>query len=140
MKKNENTAENQARAQLDSILEMMKARDKASGTEQKVELEEGYPLDADEITECMQENALSVETRSGWTMHPHEMTPEEFRIVLCTGGPHVEIKGTLGEYSEPDSASLYFQDWGTPLTKYTNTTEEEDADLLQYCTVFYFGE
>lgn len=47
--------------------------------------------DADEARDRIMEDPLSIETRSGWVSVGEEMSPEEYRIALCTGGPHVEI-------------------------------------------------
>jgi hypothetical protein len=93
--------------------------------------------DQDEARARIQENALSVEVRSGWT--PAQDVPfsaAEFRIVLCTGGPHVEICGEL-DRGTPCRAWLQYQDWGTPMTQFFNV---EQSTLLAYCQEFYFGE
>jgi hypothetical protein len=96
----------------------------------------GEFFDRNEATEAAQENALSVEVRSGWTSCGDTMTPEEFRIVLCTGGPAVQIRGELNEYKEPSRAWLEYQDWGTPWTQYFPASQDT---LLTYCAAFYFG-
>ena len=105
---------------------------------------EGEKLDAESIRERMMNDfVLSLELRNGWyTPGQAEVEPTEFRILLCTGGPAVMIVGDLDEHSEPDSARLQYQDWGTPWTNYplSDTTSEEDAALLRYCHTFYFGE
>jgi hypothetical protein len=77
---------------------------------------------------------LSVEVRSGWASATDTMTAEEFRIVLCTGGPHVEIRGEL-HLGTPSRAWMMYQDWGTPLTQYFDV---EGSTLLAYCQEFYF--
>jgi len=59
------------------------------------------------------EDALSVEVRSGWVSQGEEMQAEEFRILLCTGGPHVEIVGELDHYGQASSARVLWRDWGT---------------------------
>ncbi len=88
----------------------------------------------------IQEDALSVLVRCGW----HEPTncgdaikPEEFELLLCTGGPAVRILGELNEHCEPSRAWLEVQDWGTPWTRYFDI--EQDT-LLAYARCFYFGE
>lgn len=83
----------------------------------------------------LQETPLSVEVRSGWSSAT-ELQPEEYRIVLCCGGPHVEIRGDLNQYQEPCSAELLMQDWGAPLTEF----HEVDEDVLvQFAQKFYYG-
>lgn len=86
------------------------------------------------------EDALSVEVRSDWH-NPHEDDdgPSEFRILLCTGGPAVQIRGELDNYREPCRAWLEFQDWGTPWIERVNR-EGDQAALIEYARHFYFGE
>ena len=108
------------------------------GTLELEELNEiaGDYEDQDAVIEAMLDNALSCEVRSGWSDNPEGLTAEEFRIVLCTGGPHVEIRGELGRFNEPDLAWIQYNDWGTPMT---TLVSDSDA-LLTYCQRFYFGE
>lgn len=93
----------------------------------------------DDAEERVQQDALSVEVRSDWraTGDDHG-DPSEFRIVLCTGGPHVQIRGELSQ-GEPSRAWLEYQDWGTPMTERVNLAGDQDA-LLAYARCFYFGE
>ena len=82
------------------------------------------------------EDALSVEVRSGW-YNPGSLDsgPEEFMILLCTGGPAVRIIGDLDRGS-PSRPRLECQDWFTPWTEVFDV----DRDVLQtYCEQFYFG-
>src|SRR5690606_36741655 len=69
--------------------------------------------------------------RSGWTQPGAEMEAEEYRILLCTGGPAVQIVGDLNRYNEPESARLQYQDWFTPWTDYP-TTQKEDEAMMEY--------
>jgi len=105
------------------------------------ELEEaaGDCANEDEARERIQEDPLSVQVRSGWYA-PGETDnkPEEFELLLSTGGPAVRILGELDEYGEPSRAWLEVQDWGTPWTQYF---EPGVGDLaLEYARHFYFGE
>lgn len=99
----------------------------------------------------IQEDPLSVEVRSGWyTPGSEDREPEEYNILLATGGPAVRIIGDLGRYCEPSSATLEVQDWFTPWTEYRGVTDPNDAGalvdqpsqdvLLTYARCFYFGE
>ncbi len=97
----------------------------------------GDCTDQDQAREAIQEHPLSVEVRSAWDVVGGDTSPSEFRIVLCTGGPHVEIRGELDQYQQPSRAWLQYQDWGTPLTQYFDI---EQSTLLEYCHQFYFGE
>lgn len=84
------------------------------------------------------EDALSVEVRSAWVVPGAPFEADEYRIVLCTGGPHVEIRGTLGAYGEPDRADLYYADWfETPQA--LGLCSDEAEDLLTYAQRFYLG-
>lgn len=68
--------------------------------------------DADEARDRIMEDPLSIETRSGWVSVGEEMIPEEYRIVLCTGGPHVEIVGDLDQHGAPCRVRIVYRDWG----------------------------
>lgn len=107
--------------------------------EELAELQEeaGECEDADQARERIQEDALSVEVRSGWTSLGDPLEAEEFCILLTTGGPAVRIRGELNEDGEPARAWLEVQDWFLPWTEYVPA----DGDvLLDYARCFYFGE
>lgn len=88
---------------------------------------------------AIEEYVLSVEFRSGWETTGSKLTATEFRIVLCTGGPHVEIMGELDDYGEPCRAWLQYADWGMGMTERINEPGDHEA-LLTYARYFYFGE
>jgi hypothetical protein len=85
------------------------------------------------------EDAISVEVRSGWVSYgsQEDMRPEEYCILLSTGGPATRIIGKLNDYGEPTSAKLQVQDLFTPWTDYR---EADEGYLLAYARCFYFGE
>lgn len=116
-----NHALQNAKASYQHIIEMVRALD----------------IDEDEASQRIQEDALSVEVRSGWTSLGEELKAEEFMILLTTGGPALRIVGELNEHNEPERAWLEYQDWGTPWTRYFET--EQDT-LLTYSRQFCFGE
>ena len=91
----------------------------------------------DEAREVILHDALSVEVRSGWTSSKEEFEPEEFRIVLCTGGPHVELVGDL-DSGTPSRIRVRYRNWGTS-GDYFPSSDELKA-LETYCAEFYFGE
>ena len=64
---------------------------------------------------------------------------DEYEILLSTGGPTLRIWGNLDAASEPQSAELQMQDWGTPWTDVRLSAEDEET-LVAYCREFYFGE
>ena len=118
--------EDQARAQLDSIIEMVE------------KLDTGTDIEREEARTIIHEDPLSVQVRSGWYSPGSENTkPEEFEILLCTGGPAARIIGELNEYLEPETAILQHQDWFTPWIDQL-LTEEEEEKVLEYCRQFYF--
>lgn len=97
--------------------------------------EAGEFKDRDEAYERIQEDPLSVEVRSGWVAPGAEMTPEDFCILLGTGGPATRIRGELDEHGEPYRAWLEVQDWGKPWSQYFGA--EQDV-LLSYARCFVF--
>ena len=120
-------AEDQARAQVASILAMVRALD----TEDE---------DAKESAQqTIQEDALSVQVRSGWQTPGTSLEAEEYEILLCTGGPAVRIVGQLGRFNEPDTARIEYQDWFTPWTEFLDTSAEEGEAVLTYAQQFFFG-
>lgn len=94
----------------------------------------GQVLEA--IEEQSRERPLAVDVRSGWAS-PGELQPEEFQILLSTGGPALRIVGDLSAHLEPCSARLEHQDWGTPWTEWLKVDTEA---LLWFASLFYFGE
>jgi hypothetical protein len=133
----------QAAAQLESIVELFNASQEArhNGTASI----DGYAddLTEDDIREHAQDNALSTEVRcSEWHVPGDEDgTPyNEFRIVVCTGGPHVEIRGSLNKWGEPENAEVYANDWFTTLESLDSYTDEAAEALDWFCSLFYFGE
>lgn len=135
--KEDDNAKQQAKAQLESILEMVETLEVAS--KRYDELSDCEPLEA--AREAITNDALSVETRTAWMPvgYPDRKSPEEFRILLCTGGPAVQIVGELNEHGEPHIAMLQYQDWFTPWTNYPLTLADEKI-VLVYASQFYYGE
>ena len=124
----ENRAEDQARAQVESIVEMVAAFEKTE-------------FGREDAEQTIQEDPLSVEVRTDWhTLDAEDTKPTQFRILLCWGGPAVQIVGDLTEHGEPKNPVVQYQDYGTPWTDYRNTTDEQREALLTYCRAFYFGE
>ena len=131
-----------ARGWYASIVEMVEALEKADFDAIKEgPTETGDYGDAlQSIKQRIHESVLSVEVRSGWylTGSRHTETgpsPEEYRILLSTGGPALQIVGTLSEHGEPETAALQSQDWGTPWTYLC-----ANQTLLTFARCFYFGE
>ena len=140
--KNEAHAISNARGQLESIKELYRNYKQAES--------DGDYTREDEIIEQAQDEALSVEFRSGWTSNPEEMKPEEFKILLSTGGPACQIVGKIDYGScEPIDIEIQYQDWFTPweplqlnctyADRSPNITSDYEA-LEWFCNCFYFGE
>lgn len=106
--------------------------------------------DVDKAKEAIDESPLSVEVRSGWHTPNSDgvnlIEPVEYCLLLCTGGSAVRIIGTLGFYSEPDTARIEYQDWGTPWTElgqdwaWKMPYSEQTELLLSYARQFWYGE
>lgn len=94
--------------------------------------------DDDELQDELRGLALSQEVRSCWQAVGEELEAGMYRLVLCTGGPHVEVKGSLDPAGDPDSASLWHQDWGTP-SEEVNLSGPEREMLLWFAQSFYWG-
>ena len=108
---------------------------------QKYLSEAGECESEEDAQQRIQEDPLSLEVRSGWCSPGTEEAgkPEEFKILLCTGGPAVQIIGELDEYGQPESAKIQYQDWFIPWMDYALDSEDESA-VLEYCSQFYFGD
>jgi hypothetical protein len=119
-------ARSQARAQLESIKDLVEALENDDETREEAE-------------QAIHEDALSVEVRGGWRIPGSPSEDDEYSILLCTGGPAVRIVGELDEHKQPTSARLECQDWFTPWTPIGLTFAEEDI-LRRYAGCFYFGE
>ena len=90
--------------------------------------------DADEALERLEENPLEILYRSYWESHKDDLTPHEFSILLCTGGPAVRVRGYLDSNGNPSNAWVEYQDWGTSWTElplYQSTALEYAQLLIQ---------
>lgn len=97
----------------------------------ELEQQAGEFEDAESVDFAIYEDPLSVEFRSGWTNPGEKLQAEEFRIVLCTGGPHVELQGELDYSGEPSRVRVLFKDWGESGEYYPSDSEREA--LMTYC-------
>lgn len=127
----ENHALEQAKAQLKSVRGMVAAL--------RMARHRGDDDATEKAREVINEDALSVDVRTGWQSIGDKMRPEEYRILLCTGGPAVQIIGELNHYNEPHTARIQYQDWFTGWSD-LNIRESDESALLEYASQFYFGE
>lgn len=99
---------------------------------------------ADDVREEIDQSVLSVRVRNGWSIPGvinGEGEPEEYEILLSTGGPALRIYGQLEAHSQPgEFPELQWQDWGTPWTRYRDTTDDEEEAIRRFVSCFYFGE
>ena len=138
----------QARAQLSSITDMVERLEHARDcTEDDCKRTCDYGGNSEEYhdeekaRQAIEEDALSVEVRASWHSpgDPEGQKPDEFMILLCTGGPAVRIIGGLSEHGEADSVRLEYQDWFTPWETCPITSDQTEI-LLTFAGCFYFGE
>ena len=129
-------ARQQARAHLQSIVELMTAIESARLGGLVLYADEW--LSFDELEERAHELPLSVLVRSAWSEPGSELQQVEYEILLCTGGPAVRIRGDLSEHCEPTSARLEAQDWFVPWEAQPTTTDEDWA-LVEFALLFWFG-
>lgn len=111
-----------------------------SDSEELSELEEsaGDCDCVDDARQRIQEDAISVQVRSGWHDSGSTAEPEEFEILLSTGGPATRIIGDLTSCCEPYRAVLQSQGCGTPWID-TDVVGCDVDILVAYCEQFYFG-
>jgi hypothetical protein len=139
----------QAGAQLASIEELVRCLQHAEEFEARQNCEEssegdciqGCMHEAEAAQVTIQEDALSVDVRTDWhgVGAIEACKPTDYKILLCWGGPAVQIIGTLDDYNQPDSAQLQYQDWFTEWMDYP-LTEEEEETVITYAQQFYFDE
>lgn len=152
------TAHDQAAAQVASIVEMVaatrvdydrleelqEALNAASDSDEPMdpsEAEELAELEAQagdcasegEAWQRIDEDPLSVEFRSGWSDSREALQPEEFRIVLYTNGPHVELRGEL-DGGSVKRVRVLFKGWGESGELFC--MDDAERDLETYCAHF----
>jgi|GEM_PF-1931712 len=100
--------------------------------------------DCEQIEREIDEMPLSIEVRSGWGSwadFKDGAIPEEFRILLSTGGPAVQIVGEISEQGDAESIKVEYQDWFLPWKALPIFDDNKVAKALDwFCSRFYFGE
>ena len=129
-------AREQAGAQLASIEELVTCLEHAEACD-NMECGADCTHNEDEAREAILADALSVQVRSDWHTPGDTADAGEYKILLCWGGPSVQILGVLDEHRQPYSAVLQYQDWFTEWMDYPLTDVEEQM-LLMYAQQFYF--
>jgi hypothetical protein len=142
-------AKRQGQAQFESIKEMVEALRATDRTD--LEGSREWDRKREEAQRAIEEDALSVQVRSGWyAPGAASEAPAEYEILLCTGGPACRIVGELSEHCEPQTARLEVQDWFQPWTairplvrkSVAPIADDYDSEqiLLAYAQCFWFGE
>ena len=115
----------QAFAQLTSIKAMLKAVENATDVEREA------------AEQAIYDDPLEVDVRSGWVnVWTTEFEPVEYRILLCTGGPAVQLEGELDDRNQPYNVQLQHQDWFEPWQTVPLTAEDTET-LLTYVRHFF---
>lgn len=125
MSKVEDRSEAQARSQLASICDLIHTHNSAWTAEER-----------DASYDAIMEDPLEVAVRSGWSAPYGDLTPKEYNILLCTGGPAVRITGDLEE-GHAVTAHIEHQDWFVPWERLHDITEQEQDALLEYASFFF---
>jgi hypothetical protein len=127
-------ARENAKGWLASIEEMLSEYELAG--QQDAETSKSYRV-RENAERTIHESVLSVMVRDDWR-EPGRQTdesPDEYEILLTTGGPALRIWGKLRD-GNPHTAELQMQDWGTPWTRYP----APEATLINFASCFYFGD
>lgn len=115
----------QAFAQLASIKEMLLAVENAMDDE------------CEAAEQAIYDDPLEVSVRcASWSSPYDNLEPDEYRVLLCTGGPAVQITGDLNEYMRPVTARLQHQDWFEPWETLSIDDQDNEA-LLTYAYHFF---
>ena len=115
----------QAEVQLASIKEMLQAVENAADDEREA------------AEQAIYDDPLAVDVRSGWVnVWTTEFEPVEYRVLLCTGGPAVQLEGELDDRNQPYNVQLQHQDWFEPWQTVPLTAEDTET-LLTYVRHFF---
>src|SRR5919202_2422269 len=125
-------ARQQASVQLASIQELVTCLEHAEECDNTA-CGADCPHEPDEARDAIIGDALDVQVRGEWHTPGaiDACAPYEYKILLCWGGPAVQIMGTLDRHNQPDSARLQYQDWFTEWIDYPLTQEEEET-IVKY--------
>ena len=132
----------QSRAHLESIVEIAKGIRTLDEGAPSVEIQGDTYTDADDLACRLDEIPLSIEfCCKGWQplKMDEKLEPDTYRVVLGTGGPHTEIYGDIDEHGEAETATIACS-WWSELENLRDTTEEEDAILLQFAGRFIYAQ
>ncbi|WBC28623.1 hypothetical protein TPMD04_69 [Thiohalocapsa phage LS06-2018-MD04] len=96
--------------------------------------------DFDEIRERVTERALSVEVRLDWHAPAQPDSRREYRILLTTGAPYLQIAGRLSSWYEPETAKIQWRDWELHWSDYKpDGLTNLNTALFWFLSLFEFG-
>jgi len=96
--------------------------------------------DEDAAQQAIDDDPLSIQVRDGWkSLGAESDGPEEFEILLTTGGPAARLIGDLDGHSQPSRVRFEYQDWFKPWTEVILDSADR-AILKDYAQRFYFGD
>ena len=114
----------QAEVQLTTIKEMLQAVENTTDDEREA------------ARTAIYDDPLAVDVRSGWVnVWAAEFEPVEYRVLLCTGDPAVQLEGELDDRGQPYDVQLQHQDWFEPWQTVPLTAEDTET-LLTYARYF----
>jgi len=140
-----NQAERNAEGHAESIIELYRAYTALENGAESARADGCEFTSSDRVLESATESALDVSVRADWHNPGKSAEPDEFMILLTTGGPALRIIGDL-DRGCPENPHFEIQDWGTPWTEYHPNAESEDdwedaIDWFVSCFYYvFFGE
>ena len=117
---------------LDSALRVLEHITQLSDRSETVE---NSSQEEDDLQQEIQEYPLSLEFRSDWHSAGEEPEVGGYKLLICTGGPAVQITGRCDQWGCASTANLEHQDWGTPWTD-VSLTNEQHLTLLWFAQQF----
>ena len=81
---------------------------------------------------------VSVEVRTDWVYAGFygNQHPVDYKIVMTTGGPHIEIYGRLNHTVEPENVNMFYRDGSDSFN--VTLTKEEEKTLLWFVKLFQY--
>ena len=118
---------------LDSALAVLETITEFSDRSETVE---NSSQEEDDLQQAIHEYPLSLEFRSDWHTAGEEPELAEYKLLICTGGPAVQITGRCDQYGCAETATLQHQDWGTPWTDVYGLSIASEKNLLWFAQQF----
>lgn len=110
------------------------------GTSKPTTEERAEYHDEEAAKENITDDCYGTQVRSDWVTPGEAFEAVEYTLLPAGGGPALRMIGDLGEFNQPDSAHLEYQDWFTPWEEFIVEEDEDREALLKYASQFYFGD